>query len=1179
MREEIARSGILSSRVTAAEDALKSAGTIGKASSPGKIENQASKSVQSSLSGAPVFLASAKLRSTWCDLSESRTEAPRRAAEAEKESHKESRPSRDLNVTGGAALSTGLKEPPAPSNIREPAFTHLADKSLQGAGTSKGEIDRNVSTLPGGSSTGGLLTQARHSDSPFLSSAAGSGNQLLTGVSRGEKQASSDSGSHIISLNSPGNRQILAESVFDSKGSPTFNFTSNTASMPLSNPGSGVKEGNATLLSRSVFTSETSAASPRPGTTSLLQFPSPTLKEGFTSFSSSTLKIQSGVSPSGVAAEPVRLTTQPSLMSSNAHQIVQSGVESSSIFNLRPSISESGVKSTLFPSSVDSGVKSSLFTVSSPVFNAETLARSTLTYKDAVQSSVDTSPRQYNIVERPQIKSPLVDTAITHPALSFDPKSTSVMPELLTSKSVATSVNLSVLEMQKQVHEGFQECGAQLTPLTRPLDVPFLPERVSKNIPTLTQDYPAQPGFPLNDERVTASSLKAQNVQHDQGQSGDSSKSTHDVRLSEQSLRDIKSVTSEPGNTQEPPDLTVQKLEKMAEQKLLYGATVSPLPQDTAFNYTHFAQNSLWDSLRLIWKTFLSSTEADIQEYYSPHAGQYSNRGEEKGQKFAASADLMRQDAVMTLPVRAYHESDLPKKAKGGEKDPGQEGAEKGLPFVHDEKTNTPHVPDGEEDQYEEGGGDKKKGGGDQKEGEHQEKDGKKDKEREKGKDGRREDGREKKEDRDSGGEENDDAASGEKSTEAEIEKKAADRDLDMPESISPESSDRNAAAATPGTAHFPAGSDEYLPTWDFRGFTKGASSARYDKNRKFYRKISKSRPLRHHPGIIAQPASDSPVTLGPVPFLGPVPSFPLFAQLYAETTSPFGIHQMPPPKVFVKQDILRQELMEMLEMAVLQPLRMTARASRFVASAIGDIIRRRYRLKDITKEYFASYVAMLMRISGEFTFSHSLRTMDLALDIAREAMIEDEEALEQVKFGAFFKDIGELDFLLSRLPTREKESIAGFLASRDLKWAGVLHDIGKIKIPREVLYKPGALSDEEFRIMKMHPIYSEQILYPVTSLRFLCPVVRAHHERWDGKGYPDRLEGNSIPVAARIIAIADVFDALISDRPYKKGMPWAKVKKIMSEGRGTHFDPRLLDLFMALVTPRHEKQIKQHLQ
>jgi HD-GYP domain-containing protein (c-di-GMP phosphodiesterase class II) len=153
-----------------------------------------------------------------------------------------------------------------------------------------------------------------------------------------------------------------------------------------------------------------------------------------------------------------------------------------------------------------------------------------------------------------------------------------------------------------------------------------------------------------------------------------------------------------------------------------------------------------------------------------------------------------------------------------------------------------------------------------------------------------------------------------------------------------------------------------------------------------------------------------------------------------------------------------------------------------------------------------------------------------------------------------------------------KEKDVREFLSSQELLAAGVLHDIGKIRIPQEILYKPGKLTEEEFKVMKMHPIFSAMMLYPVYPLRHLCPVVRGHHEKWDGKGYPDGLSGESIPVAARIIAIADVFDALISDRPYKKGMKWEKAKKIMVEGRGTHFDPDLLDLFLEQMTPIYER-------
>jgi HD-GYP domain-containing protein (c-di-GMP phosphodiesterase class II) len=680
-----------------------------------------------------------------------------------------------------------------------------------------------------------------------------------------------------------------------------------------------------------------------------------------------------------------------------------------------------------------------------------------------------------------------------------------------------------------------------------------------------------------------------------------------------------------------------QKLEKMAAQSLTYGSPLAAQPLESSFNYASFAQNSVWDSLRLIWKTFLSSTEADIHELYSPPQEQYLARGEEKGQKYSASSAMMQQDAVLTLPVRAWHESDAKKQEKSAEKSPGRDGSDKGQPVPQEEKKTSARITDSEDLRDEEGDGEKGRSGGEQKDGEEKEKEGKKDKEQGKGRDGRRDEGKGKAKGGTADVEEDEaqdtDGTGSESGNESQDEDNSSEPGV---ESLSSSDTDRQSETAVdrqrgpgddrslglyserisePGAAVGPellgvrsaetglgvvpgktaaekaleeirslssapsakkilqsgqAGEEEsagYMPMWDIEGISGLSAASRNQRGRSLFARVSESRPM------FRRRAGDLPFIYTLPAAAGPSPCFPLFAQIYSESTSPMGSHQMPPLKVHVNQDILREDLMEMLEKSVLQPIRMTVRASRFVASVIEDMIKKRFRLRDITKEYFASYVAMMMRMSGEFTFSHSLRTMDLALEIANKAMIEDQEVMEQVGLGAFLKDIGELDFLLSRLPFKEKDGISGFLASRDLRWAGVLHDIGKIRIPREVLYKPGALTDDEFRLMKMHPIYSEQILYPVTTLRFLCPVVRAHHERWDGKGYPDRLEGNSIPMAARIIAIADVFDALISDRPYKKGMPWPRVKKIMTEGRGTHFDPVLLDLFIALVSPRYEKK------
>jgi len=250
---------------------------------------------------------------------------------------------------------------------------------------------------------------------------------------------------------------------------------------------------------------------------------------------------------------------------------------------------------------------------------------------------------------------------------------------------------------------------------------------------------------------------------------------------------------------------------------------------------------------------------------------------------------------------------------------------------------------------------------------------------------------------------------------------------------------------------------------------------------------------------------------------------------------------------------------------------KMESRVYQFVSYICEDILKKKFGLHDFKKEYFTKYMCFLLRTSGDFTFSHSLRTQSLSLNLAKRAGIKDRTVLEQLRLGALFVDIGEMEFVFNDAPDSKLDAIKGFLSDQDLLLAGVLHDIGKIKIPDSILYKPGKLSGEEFKVMRMHPIYSAMMLYPIQPLRHLCPVVRGHHEKWDGKGYPDGLAENNIPVASRIIAIADVFDALISDRPYKKGMPWLKVKKIMLEGRGTHFDPDLLDIFMEYVTPLYE--------
>ncbi len=134
-------------------------------------------------------------------------------------------------------------------------------------------------------------------------------------------------------------------------------------------------------------------------------------------------------------------------------------------------------------------------------------------------------------------------------------------------------------------------------------------------------------------------------------------------------------------------------------------------------------------------------------------------------------------------------------------------------------------------------------------------------------------------------------------------------------------------------------------------------------------------------------------------------------------------------------------------------------------------------------------------------------------------------------------------------------------LQCKALQTAAFLHDIGKLAVPEHIINKPGKLSAEEFEKMKIHPTVGADILERVRFPYPVVPIVRSHHERWDGKGYPDGLKGEAIPIGARILSVVDCFDALASDRPYRKAMPLAKAMGIVKEMAGTQFDPAIVDL------------------
>lgn len=166
------------------------------------------------------------------------------------------------------------------------------------------------------------------------------------------------------------------------------------------------------------------------------------------------------------------------------------------------------------------------------------------------------------------------------------------------------------------------------------------------------------------------------------------------------------------------------------------------------------------------------------------------------------------------------------------------------------------------------------------------------------------------------------------------------------------------------------------------------------------------------------------------------------------------------------------------------------------------------------------------------FTLQHTERVADSASELARRIRLSP-DVIEQVRIGA------------------------------------LIHDVGKLAIPDHVLNKPGSLTDQEFTLIKTHPLVGSEIVTSLASQRHLVGIVRNHHERYDGRGYPDRLAGAAIPLGARIVAVCDSYDAMVNQRPYRQAMPHARAIEILIAGRGTQWDASLVDAFVALHEQR----------
>jgi ribonuclease P protein subunit RPR2 len=209
----------------------------------------------------------------------------------------------------------------------------------------------------------------------------------------------------------------------------------------------------------------------------------------------------------------------------------------------------------------------------------------------------------------------------------------------------------------------------------------------------------------------------------------------------------------------------------------------------------------------------------------------------------------------------------------------------------------------------------------------------------------------------------------------------------------------------------------------------------------------------------------------------------------------------------------------------------------RYAADLRETFKQERARAEELRRSYVATVRALANAVEARdaYTGKHAERVAAYGLAIARAA-------------GMSLADDPEVEF--------------GFL----------LHDVGKVAVPDAILFKPEPLSPAERTVMERHAEIGWEILREIEFLGEAKLVVRHHHERWDGEGYPDGLAGENIPLAARVFSVADTFDALTSDRPYRPGMDVATARRIINEGDGTQFDPAAVEAFGKVTDAELEK-------
>ncbi len=202
----------------------------------------------------------------------------------------------------------------------------------------------------------------------------------------------------------------------------------------------------------------------------------------------------------------------------------------------------------------------------------------------------------------------------------------------------------------------------------------------------------------------------------------------------------------------------------------------------------------------------------------------------------------------------------------------------------------------------------------------------------------------------------------------------------------------------------------------------------------------------------------------------------------------------------------------------------------RYAADLRETFKRERTRAQELRRSYTATVRALsnAVEFRDAYTGKHAERVAAYGLEIA-----------------------GRLDLPMTERP--------------DIEFGFLLHDIGKVAIPDSILHKPDALTESERRLMAQHPLIGAQIIRDIGFLKGAAEIVRHHHERWDGEGYPDGLAGEDIPLAARVFAVADVFDALTTERPYRRASSLPVAREMITAESGTQFDPSVVEVFNSI--------------